>query len=86
MIATTHGELAQSVLDASERARMRQDGFVFRIQETGRFKLDGLPDFYQVTFHSRDYVRREWSHLFKILLYEERGCNHHQDLVVLQPA
>lgn len=86
LIATTRGEYAQSVLDPAESERMRKDGFVFQIQDTGRFKLDGLPDFYQVAFHSREYVLREWSRLFRILLYQERGCNRHQDLVVLQPA
>ena len=52
--------------------------------QTGRFKLDGLPDFYQDTHHSRAYIEDTWSKYFTIIGYVERGMNKHQDAVILQ--
>ena len=37
-----------------------------------------------MTFHTREYVEREWSRLFRILAYLPRGLGDYQDLVVLQ--
>lgn len=89
LLASTHGAYAQR--DIAPRVNFTQDemntlqtrGFLFRVLETGRFKLDGLPDFYQCAFHSREYVNREWSRLFKVDHYIERGMNQHQDLILL---
>jgi ubiquinone/menaquinone biosynthesis C-methylase UbiE len=43
---------------------------------------DGLPKFYQDSFHSRQYIEREWSRYFSIETYKERGVANHQDLVL----
>jgi hypothetical protein len=51
----------------------------------GRFKLDGLPQRYQTSFHTREYVGRVWGHWFDILEHAEGGLHGHQDVVVLRP-
>jgi SAM-dependent methyltransferase len=89
LLASTHGahaqaDIAQTVaFSPGELEALKTKGFLFKVLETGRFKLDGLPDFYQCAFHSRQYVENVWSRLFKVQLYLERGMNQHQDLVVL---
>jgi hypothetical protein len=37
-----------------------------------------------MTYHSEQYVRREWGKYFDILKYVPQDLNNHQDLVVLQ--
>ena len=89
MLVSTHGAYAQADiahnLDFShdDLQTLQIKGFLFKVLETGRFKLDGLPDFYQCAFHSRQYVNDVWSRFFKVELYIERGMNQHQDLVML---
>jgi SAM-dependent methyltransferase len=84
IIATTHGSHTQTSLDAQARERLADKGFLFAVATTGRFKADGLPDFYQTVYHTEQYIRLNWSKVFQIRSYIERGLNSHQDLVVLQ--
>jgi SAM-dependent methyltransferase len=42
----------------------------------------GLPTFYKHTFHTKEYVEREWSRFFDILHYQETGSEGHQDLIL----
>lgn len=44
--------------------------------------VNGLPDFYQNTFHSTRYVYEQWSHYFEIRFVLKRGLNGHQDIVI----
>ena len=44
-------------------------GFLYLTRASGRLKLDGLPDFYQTTFHTQAYIRREWSAYFDVVHY-----------------
>ena len=89
LLVSTHGAYAQA--DIAHNVDFSRDdlqalqikGFLFKVLETGRFKLDGLPDFYQCAFHTRQYVNDVWSRFFKVQLYIERGMNQHQDLVLL---
>lgn len=82
LILTVHGEstLAQS---EEKKAIISEKGFLFTVRQTGMFKLDGLPDFYQDTYHSRAYIEDRWSKLFKIIGYVERGLAAYQDAVIL---
>lgn len=43
---------------------------------------DGLPDFYQTSFHSEDYILNKWSKFFKIVRVIRKGIANHQDLVI----
>jgi SAM-dependent methyltransferase len=89
LMISTHGAYAQAdiaynvVFSPADMETLRSKGFLFKVLETGRFKLDGLPDFYQCAFHTKEYVSTVWSRFFKVQLYIERGMNQHQDLVLL---
>lgn len=84
LLATTHGELATSSCSEGELERLRRDGIVFRTTGKRRIKLDGLPGFYQTTFHTRDYVEARWSRTLELVSYLPGGIQRHQDIVVLR--
>lgn len=84
LLATTHGELATASCSAAELSQLRMRGFLFRKESARRVKLDGLPEFYQTTFHSKRYVLEHWSKYFEIVSYVPGGIQHHQDVVVLR--
>ena len=84
LILTIHGEhVSRLSLKPDAWTSLQQNGFLFVVNQTGRWKLDGLPDSYQGTFHTKDYVAREWSRYFQILAHVEKGMAANQDAVVL---
>ena len=84
LILTVHGESLFHELAPSDLERVRARGFLYLTGATGRLKLDGLPDFYQTSFHSRDYIGREWSKFFEVANYIERAIDGYQDVVILR--
>jgi len=86
LITTTHGKRCLDTCAPAELAQLAAKGFVFRVDHTGRFKVDGLPDFYQTTFHTEQYVRNRWAEVMPVERFVEGGVNNHQDLVVLRKA
>jgi SAM-dependent methyltransferase len=84
LLLTTHGAYAQASLPADCHRLLAETGFAFHTVASGRFKLDGLPDFYQNSYHTQSYIQQHWSKFFHIRHYIERGLNDHQDLVVLE--
>jgi SAM-dependent methyltransferase len=83
LILTLHGDgLAFQGME-EEQALLSRKGFIFKVRQTGRFKFDGLPDFYQYSHHSKQYIEKEWSRFFEVIRYEERALNSHQDAVIL---
>ncbi len=89
LILTTQGAYAQKValheghLFPTELEALQHAGFFFKTFKKGRFKLDSLPDFYQIAFHTRQYVTEVWTRFFRLQHYAERGLNGHQDLALL---
>lgn len=84
LVATTHGTSAAATCTPAERLEVERRGIAFRVDRKGRFKLDGLPDFYQTTFHSEAYVKRHWSKFMPLVALRPGGLGRHQDLVVLR--
>jgi SAM-dependent methyltransferase len=85
LVLSVHGAaIFQNHLDGPMLDRLQGDGLLFTVETTGRFKLDGLPDFYPITFHTRDYVERVRGRTFAIVAYVSRGIVGHQDAVVLK--
>lgn len=84
LLATTHGRSTTGSCTAAELAMLARDGFVYRTDRKGRFKVDGLPDFYQTTFHTVDYVRQHWARHLVVVEHIEGGLNGNQDIVVLR--
>lgn len=83
-VTTVHGRFAMESCSDAERRELAQKGIAYRVDRKGRFKLDGLPDFYQTTFHTREYIARKWAAAFDLVDYAEGGLAGHQDLVVLR--
>jgi SAM-dependent methyltransferase len=84
IILSVHGEYAISMVDSSYQDEVHKRGFMFISGAQGKLKLDGLPDFYQTTYHTRKYIYSEWSAYFDIVHYVERGINNHQDAVIIR--
>jgi SAM-dependent methyltransferase len=83
-LATVHGETYADKVRVEKRTQLAEHGVCSQVGQTGAMKLDGLPDYYQATFHSRQYVERVWSERFEILEYREKGMNGRQDAVLMR--
>jgi SAM-dependent methyltransferase len=83
-LLTVHGETGHAAMAPEKRSQLQAKGFVFEVAETGRFKLDGLPDFYQTAYHTEAYIRSHWNRGMRILGYHPAAINHHQDAVILE--
>jgi hypothetical protein len=84
LIATIHGTFySYDNFSPEQKAQVKEKGFLYTVGPTGILKLDGLPDFYQTAFHTKDYVDHEWSKFFKIVKYVEQGMQASQDAVIL---
>lgn len=84
LILTVHGATCAEPLIDDEKSILNERGFFFQMGPPGSIKPDGLPDFYQMTYHTREYVEREWSKYFTILDYVERGIADIQDAVIVR--
>jgi ubiquinone/menaquinone biosynthesis C-methylase UbiE len=43
---------------------------------------EGLPDFYQTSYHTREYIEREWAKYVSVEAFVEKGVNNDQNLVL----
>ena len=84
VLLTTHGERYRDHRSWSANpAELADRGFVFQRIESGTFRLNGLPEYYQATYQTRQYVEKTWGAWFDIVGYYELGLNQDQDIVVL---
>ena len=83
LMLSVHGDGTRAQFREEVEALISAKGFLYTVGQTGMFKFDGLPDYYQTTHHSRAYIEERWSKFFKIVGYMERGINAHQDAVIL---
>jgi SAM-dependent methyltransferase len=94
LILSFHGRSVWEGLEAPLRAvgkipeaeelanALRTKGFHYT---RGRNSLEqALPEYYGVTLHSIDYVAREWSRWFSIVVWLPRFSLKHQDVVLLR--
>lgn len=62
LLLTVHGERLFRQVPKDSRAELDQRGFCYvNIGGTA-----GLPDYYQVSYHSEEYIRQRWSDFFRI--------------------
>lgn len=78
LILSVHGGHHIRNLSAEIQEEIRQRGFFY--QQIG--KVEGLPEFYQSTFHSLDYIRTQWVRYFDVLHIVESLVGGHQDAVL----
>ncbi|MES9922674.1 MAG: class I SAM-dependent methyltransferase [Candidatus Thiodiazotropha endolucinida] len=75
LLITTHGE---TLAPQDIQQDLNDSGFHYG---TG-VGTDGLPDFYQTSFHTEQYIRSHWGSYFDIVKFVKKGILNHQDLVV----
>jgi SAM-dependent methyltransferase len=83
LLATYHGDVTRNSCTPKELAELDRNGILFKVGHTGHLKLDGLPDFYQTTYHTLSYVRSNWTKHFE-LVQQIPAWLTHQDLAVLR--
>jgi SAM-dependent methyltransferase len=64
----------------TSRDELQHKGFAY---ETDRITA-GLPEFYQNSFHTHEYVRREWSRFFEVVAIHTKGVGNNQDAVMVR--
>jgi hypothetical protein len=82
LLLTVHGTRAGKSLDSESQEILHTYGFVHKHSE----KLRGLvPDWYQTTWHSREYVVKRLSPWFKDIRYSV-VADGQQDIVTARKA
>jgi ubiquinone/menaquinone biosynthesis C-methylase UbiE len=81
LLLTTQSRVNFKTLSAmSEESKMQyQNKGFYYVKGAG---TAGLPDFYQQSYHTKDYIHANWSKYFEIKQIKERGLANHQDLVL----
>jgi ubiquinone/menaquinone biosynthesis C-methylase UbiE len=75
LLLTTHGE---HLAPKRVQKTMQKHGFHYSVGD----RTDGLPDFYQTTFHTDQYIKDHWQAYFDIIKIVKKGVHNHQDLVI----
>ncbi|MFZ0247792.1 methyltransferase domain-containing protein [Candidatus Binatus sp.] len=78
VLLSIHGEHLISNDVRGHKEQILRDGHIY----TKGPGTEGLPDFYQTTHHSEQYINKHWTEFFKIEAILTRRINNHQDLVV----
>ncbi|PVV05819.1 MAG: hypothetical protein B6D77_17805 [gamma proteobacterium symbiont of Ctena orbiculata] len=75
LLLTTHSE---QLAPKEIQPRLNEHGFYYSVAGG----TDGLPDFYQTSFHTEQYIRRTWGRYLEIVKIVKKGIMNHQDLVI----
>lgn len=78
LLLTTHGETALPEVSKEDQDQFQNKGF-FYLKGEG---TDGLPEFYQNSYHRHAYVMENWSKYFEIIKIIDRGVVGFQDMVI----
>lgn len=87
VLLTVHAEDLAEALPPPELQEFRRRGFFYKgagDANVAGTALEGMPDFYQVAFHSRRYIERIWATFFQPLMYVKHGPMWLQEMAVLQ--
>lgn len=83
VITTVHGHYCWKDLPPGEITKLKKAGIMFVPVNIWK---GILPDCYQLTFHTKEYVLDRYAEYFDILDYTEKGINNHQDVIILQKS
>jgi SAM-dependent methyltransferase len=83
LLLTVHGRHCWEHLPREDVVNIEREGFNFTATKTME---DIFPKWYQVAYHTKEYVLDRFTRYFDVLDYIPRGLNDHQDMVVLQKA
>ncbi len=81
VLLTVHGDQHLQSLAPRWQEEVRERGIAF---VPTRIWRSVFPEWYQNTYHSPEYVKREFSRFFTVRDYLPGGLNGHQDLVTLE--
>ena len=85
LILTVHGENHYRNLASDARRIVEEKGFFYSIPEVFNYgRSISLPDFYQNSYHTHEYIKREWAKYFDVLDIQALRMGNHQDTVLLQ--
>jgi SAM-dependent methyltransferase len=68
------------LIPAFLKDKLSDSGFYYHVGEG----TEGLPSFYQVSFHSHEYIHKRWSDYFVVKKIIPNGIGERQDLVLCQ--
>jgi len=78
LLLSIHGQgLFQGVSNDVQR-QFQKEGFHYAVG----IGTEGLPEFYQTSFHTHKYIREQWGKFFEITKVVERGIMFRQDLIL----
>lgn len=83
LVLTFHGATHHEKLQGPLREKLNAHGFAY--SGAARGTTAGLPDFYQTSFHTTDYVRTVWGEYFEVIDIKADGIGV-QDAVLLRKA
>lgn len=78
LLLTVHGKELFPLGRGKANVKFAEDGFFYAADKG----TDGLPDFYQTTFHTEHYIMDHWSQFFDIQSILKKTVGGRQDLVV----
>jgi len=79
VLLTSHGEhLLTPHISGQMLSEFQASGFYYHV-EGG---TEGLPSFYQTSYHTDDYILNHWSRFFTIEKFIKRGIANYQDLIL----
>ncbi len=78
LILTTHGEDIIQPFPEHLKRIFNKKGFYYHVGE----ETEGLPAFYQTSFHTEDYIHKVWGKYFEIVKIIRKGIVGHQDMVI----
>jgi hypothetical protein len=82
LILTTHGEKHYRQLEGADKNTMLEKGFLHR--RIKPLSTEGLPEFYQTSYHSHEYIKKTWSKYFDIIEIRRNGVDNWQDGILLR--
>lgn len=84
VILSFHGGASVAELTAADRSVFEKRGFLYKKGQTGKLKLDGLPDYYQFAINSEGYIYENWTKFFEVVDFVNRGIDNYQDVAILR--
>jgi ubiquinone/menaquinone biosynthesis C-methylase UbiE len=77
------GEAVMSTHSFSPPRKAKEERLIARgFHHGGGNGAEGLPDFYQTSYHTREYVEREWAKYVSVEAFVEKGVNKDQNLIL----
>ena len=83
VLITVCGEYYSKRLSDEEIARVKKEGFLFKVTD---YMKGIFPEWYQSAYHTQDYIYENYTAYFDILDYIPEGLDHSQDMIVLKKA